>query len=269
MRKLAAALFLLTMSIGCAFETHSVGPGSGGLNGDGVAEGVDEGSLETTSPDPTSPDTTTPDTTVPDTSTPDTITAERPGSSTDVIVVEPACTPGTERSSCPGTSCDPMTLTCTTILLASRGTCETCFSDSNCASMEDRCVWMTYRGEPFPDKRMGFCLQVTEPVTVDGRYVCEAPFTVPLVDRESPSGGKNQTYCGIHEKITTCFAVRAFHNQELCPGGRDDECPEGGLCRAIATNGKKTEFACTYACTEDTECSTPLSKVNCAGYCGG
>lgn len=257
-RALAAALLLVGASAGCAFETHSVGPGNGGLEGDGVE-------------DTTQPETTVPEMTVPDTGTPNTLSPAEPGGPIDVVVDEPTCTPATERSTCPGTSCDPVTLTCTTMMLASRSTCETCFTDSNCAIMDHRCVWMTYRGEPFPDERMGFCLKVNAPVTIDddGGYVCEPPFTVPLVARESPSGGKNQSYCGIHEKITTCLAVRAFHNQELCPSGRDDDCPAGGLCRAIAINGKKTEFVCTYACTEDAECSSPASQVTCAGYCGG
>ncbi|MDH3653819.1 MAG: hypothetical protein OEN21_06100 [Myxococcales bacterium] len=274
------------MSAGCAFETHSVGLGNGGLDADGLAPsvgdaGVGTGGFDTTTPDTTTPDTTTPDTTTPDTTTPDTTTPDTttsdtttpdkldPSISTDVVVVEPRCTPGTERSSCPGTSCDPVTLTCTTLMLASRSTCETCFTDSNCAGVDHRCVWMTYQGEPIPDKRMGFCLQIAEPVTVDGGYACLPPFTVPLVNRESPSGGKNQSYCGIHEKLTTCFALRAFHNGEACPTGRDDECPTGGLCRAIASTGRKTEYTCTYACTDVSECSSPGAKVNCAGFCGG
>lgn len=263
MDKLTTALLLLILSAGCAFETNPVGSGNGGLDGDGDGlvpgvgdAGVDDGGL----------DTTTPDTSVPSTSTPDKLD---PSDSSDIVILEPTCMPGTERSSCPGTSCDPTTLTCTTLMLASRSTCETCFSDSNCARMDHRCVRMTYRGEPFPDTRTGFCLQVTEPVTVDGNYACEPPFTVPLVDRESLSGGKNQTYCGIHEKLTTCSALRAFHNGETCPTGRDDGCPIGGLCRALATNGQKTEYACTYACTDVPECSTLVAKVDCAGFCGG
>ncbi len=255
---------------GCAFESHPSGPGNGRLEGNGAGFGSGDGGVEDAGLDPTVSDPTVSDPTVTDTSTPDTIVQVRPEDSTYVVFVEPACTPGTERSSCPGTSCDPVTLTCTTMMLASRATCESCFTDSNCASMDHRCVWMTYQGEPFPDKQAGFCLKVSEPVvTVDGGSACEPPFTVPLVDRESPSGGTTQSYCGIHETITTCLAVRAFHNRLLCPSGRDDECPAGGLCRAIAVNGNKTEFACTYACTDDTECSTPASNVSCAGYCGG
>ncbi|NNE19546.1 MAG: hypothetical protein HKN10_13815, partial [Myxococcales bacterium] len=69
--------------------------------------------------------------------------------------------------------------------------------------------------------------------------------------------------------LTTCFALLAFHNGETCPSGRDDECPSGGLCRALVTGGKKTEYACTYACADELECSTTATNVACAGFCGG
>lgn len=248
------ALVLLALSSGCAFETQSTGAGSGDLYGDGTGfvegdGGVDGGGFDTTIPDTTTPDTAEPIF----------------GNSTDVIIGEEQCTPGTERSSCPGTSCDPVTLTCTTLALASRTTCETCFTDSNCAGVDHRCVWMTHYGEPFPDKRTGFCLQLTD----EEGTGCPPPFVVPLVKRESLSGGRNQTYCGIYEKLTTCFAVRAFHAGEPCPSGRDDECPVGGLCRGIVTNSQKTEYVCTYACLDVPECSTSTGKVNCAGFCGG
>ncbi len=243
------ALALLVLSSGCAFETESVGSGNGDLYGSGTDfvdgdGGVGDGGL----------DTGTPSTGVPD-----------GGTATQVIIGEGQCTPGTERSSCPGTSCDPVTLTCTELALASRTTCETCFTDSNCADLDHRCVWMTYYGEPFPDERTGFCLKMTD----EAGTGCPPPFVVPLLNRESLSGGKVQSYCGIYEKITTCPAVRAFHNGETCPSGRDDECPAAGLCRGVATGGQKTEYACTYACLDVPECSTPSGKVNCAGLCGG
>lgn len=252
---------MLAMSVGCALETNPVGLGNGGLDGDGVDPvagdaGVDEGALGPSSPDAGSPDASTPG-------------KVDPGSSTDAGLVEPVCTPATERSACPGTSCDPVTLTCTTMMLASRNTCETCVTDTNCASLDHRCVWMTHRGESYPDERLGFCLQVAEPTTIAGDYACQPPFNVVLHERESPSGGKLQSYCGIHEKITTCLAVRAFHNEESCPTGRDDECPAGGLCRGIVTQGNKTEYMCTYACEQNAECSSPAANIPCAGFCGG
>lgn len=274
---LSMSLLLIGSATGCAFEANSVGPGHGGLDGAGVEPGLDDAGIDPV--DQTAPDTTTPDTSLPDTSLPSTSLPATsspgtsspdkldPSDSTDAVI-EPTCTPGTERSSCPGTSCDPVSLTCTTMMLASRSTCETCFSDSNCADTDHRCVTMSHEGKPFPDAQTGFCLRVAEPVSVTGQYACEPPFSVQLVNRESRSGGKNQSYCGIHESLTTCVAVRAFHSGEACPSGRDDECPTGGLCRGV-TQGRKTEYACTYACIDVAECSNAFTKVACAGFCGG
>lgn len=265
-------LLLIASGTGCAFEANSVGPGHGGLDRASVEPGLDDAGIDNvdeTAPVTTTPDTSSPVTSLPGTSSPGTSSPDKldPSHSTDAVI-EPTCTPGTERTSCPGTSCDPVSLTCTTLMLASRSTCETCFSDSNCADTDHRCVTMSHEGKRFPDARTGFCLRVAEPVTVTGQYACEPPFTVPLVDRESRSGGKNQSYCGIHESLTTCFAVRAFHSGEACPSGRDDECPSAGLCRGV-TQGKKTEYACTYACIDAAECSNAFTKVACGGFCGG
>ncbi|MGB5696524.1 MAG: hypothetical protein WBM46_12780 [Polyangiales bacterium] len=254
--RLVAPLLLLALSVGCAFEVQPVGPGNGGLNGDGLDPGAGDAGLDTMNTPDAGIDATTPDVG---------LKPVGPDGSTDPVVAEPTCTPGTERSSCPGTSCDPVTLTCTTLKLASRTTCETCFTDSNCAEPNHRCVWMTHYGEPFPDTKTGFCLQITEQKGAD----CPPPFVVPLLWRESLSGGNAQDYCGIQEKLTSCPAVRAFFGAELCPSGRDDECPQGGLCRGLVTQGQKTEYACTYACTDVPECSTASGKINCAGFCGG
>jgi hypothetical protein len=241
-------LIAAALAAGCAFETQSVGNGNGGLNGNGVEPGTNEGGTGGTG----GTNVILPD---------DNLNLDNPHG---IIVENPTCTPGTERSTCAGTSCDPLTLSCSQIPLMGRGTCETCVSDSNCADPSHRCVWMTYEGRPFPDEDTGFCLQVTD----ERGTGCPPPFVVPLVERESLSGGKNQSYCGIYEKMTTCPAIRAFHNQQSCPGGRDDECSDGGLCRGV-TVGKRTEYFCTYACMEPSECSTSVSKINCAGYCGG
>lgn len=285
-RWVAPLAALAALSAGCALQTEATGTGSGALGGEGqefgaADGGVDPGSTETTAPESSGTDTigtsttstettgtntTTVDPLVPSTTEPSTSTALSPVSGTETVI-EPACTPATERSTCPGTSCDPMTLTCTNMQLSSRGTCETCFADTNCADSNHRCVWMTHQGEPFPDERLGFCLPLVEPVIDVASDACPSPFSVLLTNRESPSGGKLQPYCGIQEKLTTCFAVLAFHNRELCPSGRDEECPEGGVCRPLSANGNKTEFACTYACTEDAECSNAVTKVTCSGYC--
>jgi len=270
---------LVALSSGCAFEVQSVGQGNGGLEGDGIAPGVVDGGVETPSrrvelelPAPiTAIETPEPDTGLavvgPDTG----LVAVGPGTgiSTEVVIKEPDCTPATEKTDCPGSSCHPKMQTCTSLGVATRGTCETCFSDSNCEASDHRCVKMTYYGEPFPDELTGFCLQITVPVTVDGAYSCTPPLAIPLVNRVSISGGKNQAYCGLYEKLTSCPAVLAFQASETCPSGRDDECPEGGLCREFKASENKTEYRCTHACDGAVECSSDRTKVACAGFCGG
>ncbi len=284
---------LVALSSGCAFEVQSVGPGNGGLEGDGVFPNVADGGVDTALPDLGTPgvdleltapitgiNTLKPDTTLGAVDPDSGLAALRPGSSIavvgpdsgslgEVVIKEPECTPATEKTSCPGTSCHPKTLTCTALGVASRLTCETCFADSNCADPDHRCVKMTYYGETFPDELTGFCLQIAQPTTVDGGYDCEPPFTIPLRNRTSVSGGKTQDYCGLYEKLTSCPAVLAFQREVQCPNGRDDECPEGGLCRELVTKGKKTEYLCTHACDGASECSDEWNKVECAGFCGG
>ena len=236
-RAIAMPVLVLALSLGCAFETHSLSPGGRGSDG-GVLEpgtgdaGVDDGGLNTTP---------------------------------DAGIEEPECTAGTERTACPGTSCHPVWLVCTSMEVASRGICETCFADSNCAEPNHRCVMMTHAEKPYPDDTTGFCLQVTTEEGAD----CVQPFIVTLDGRKSMSGGQEQSYCGIHEELATCEAVHAFHSADACPSGRDDECPGGGLCRGIAAQGNRTEYRCTYACIDAPECSSQWINVACAGYCGG
>lgn len=228
------ALLLFALSSGCAIETQSVGPGDRGLGGNGPGPGIGDAGVDA-------------------------------GESVDAAVEEPECTPGTEKTACGGHSCHPKTLVCTSMELASRGICETCFADSNCAEPNHRCVKMNHAGDPYPDESTGFCLQLT----AEGGADCAQPFIVTLDGREGMSGGKHQSYCGIHEELATCDAVRAFHNAEACPSGRDDECPAGGLCRGILTQANRTEYLCTYACVDVPECSSQWISVDCAGYCGG
>lgn len=235
----AMALLLAALSSGCAFETHAVGPDAG----------VDDGGLHT----------------VHDAGNSDDAAIEDAGSSGDAAIEDPECTAGTERTACPGTSCHPVSLVCTSMEVASRGICETCFADSNCAEPNHRCVMMTHAGKPYPDETTGFCLQVTTEEGAD----CVQPFIVTLDGRKSMSGGQEQSYCGIREELATCDAVHAFHSADACPSGRDDECPGGGLCRGIAAQGNRTEYRCTYACVDAPECSSQWVNVDCAGYCGG
>ena len=263
---------LVALSASCAFEVQSVGQGNGGLEGDEVYYGVADGGVEIEVTAPIAAvETTKPDVGLSALDPNNGLSAVRPGtgSSNQVAIKEPDCTPETEKSSCPGTSCHPKTLTCTALGVASRNTCETCFSDSNCADPDHRCAKMTYYGAPFPDELTGFCLQIAQPLTVDASYDCAPPLAVALLNRESVSGAKPQTFCGLYEKLASCPAVLAFQREMPCPNGRDDECPEGGLCREIKSNGKTTEYRCTHACVDDADCSSDTEKVACAAFCGG
>lgn len=277
MQRLLIALSILTLSSGCAFEVHSVGVGNGGLEGDaqdddtgfdarfnpvspekvGADAGVDTPSLDQ----------------VLDTPAMDEVVDS--SGSVDVVVEALACKPSTEAADCPGTSCDPTTMRCSTFKLGSRPGCWTCVSDSDCKEPDHRCVEMDYQGQRFPDERTGFCMRVAElvPEFEEAGYEleddCEEPFETLLVDRPSLSGGSLDSYCGIQEDLTTCYALRSFQNQEACPGGRDDECPVGAICRRFG-NGNKAVHCCTYECTEDDECPAPEGgEASCGGYCGG
>lgn len=186
------------------------------------------------------------------------------------------CTPETEPASCGGKSCDPATGTCTDKDVGSLDICEACVADSECGldgepSDEFRCVPMLYKGRPFPDERTGFCLKV---FSIGG---CEQPYAIPISGRASLSGESVTTYCGIRESLATCPAVHALDRNLTCPGGSDDACPEGGLCRDVG--GLATR--CTYPCDASQQClpsggdpNNPNPGSECVSggsglYCGG
>jgi len=180
-----------------------------------------------------------------------------------------ACTPATEELDCPGTSCDPRTRTCTDTTLASRETCQTCVSDSDCKEAGNRCVAMTYQGVAYPDAYTGFCLK-----TFSVGDPCQQPYFVPLRGRESLSGPPTANYCGINEEMVTCDAVYALLNNVECPSGNDSACPEGGLCRDFADG--LAEDRCTYACDLPAQCPSgePANTCGSSGsgggkFCGG
>ena len=160
------------------------------------------------------------------------------------------CTPATEDVDCDGKSCDPRTRECTETTLASRETCETCVSDSECgvdgsASLEDRCVAMfSPLDERFPDDETGFCLKVF------ASGGCEQPYAIRIADRMSLSGAPLESYCGINETLATCPAVRALEENDTCLGGDDSQCPETGLCRDVGGLPNR----CTYRCASVVEC---------------
>jgi hypothetical protein len=269
--ELRPLVFLLLLpSLGCAFEVEDVGPGAGRLNGDEAVEtalpdggtgdtavggdaGADDGSFEEEG----------------------SIQIADPGASLDEPAIDgpliapiAQCSPETEDRDCPGTSCNPATKRCSTYKVESRPACWTCVSDSDCEQPDHRCVEMYFLGERFPDARTGFCLPIATADDAD-EYDCNRPLTMPLVDRPSLSGGALQTYCGVHEKLTTCFGVRAFQSQEECPGGLDEECPVGGICRAFEKGNRKVH-CCTFECTDRGQCPViDGMDQTCGGYCGG
>ena len=180
------------------------------------------------------------------------------------------CTPATEDVDCDGKSCDPRTRECTETTLASRETCETCVSDSECKEAGNRCVAMTYQELPFPDALTGFCLK-----TFSEGDPCERPYLVPLLGRESLSGPPAANFCGIDETNVTCPAVLALLNNVECPSGEDSECPVSGLCRDFVDG--LAEDRCTYLCSDADECKKPPVAGSTCGssgsggddYCGG
>jgi len=164
-----------------------------------------------------------------------------------------ACTPSTEADDCAD--------------LASRETCQTCVSDSECKEAGNRCVAMTYQGDPYPDALTGFCLKTTE-------GGCERPFAITLADRTSLSGPPAASYCGINETLATCPAVKALLDDVQCTGGMVSECPQPtGLCEQVGD----LENRCTYPCSDVVECKDPPVPGSTCGssgsgsddYCGG
>jgi len=182
------------------------------------------------------------------------------------------CTPDTETDDCGGKSCDPATFACTATVLASRETCQTCVSDSECKEAGNRCVAMTYQGAPYPDMQTGFCLKTTE-------GGCERPFAITLADRASLSGPPTASYCGINETLATCPAVKALLDDVQCTGGMASECPQpSGLCEQVGD----LQNRCTYPCDVAQQClpignpdnPNPGSTCGSSGsgsddYCGG
>jgi hypothetical protein len=181
-----------------------------------------------------------------------------------------SCTVATEDVDCDWKSCNPVTLRCSEFGAWEQKTCETCVSDENCWDSDHRCVPMNFDGERFPNDYTGFCLPKAVQDFFDGPYHCNGkePYVAVLSDRDSMSGAEASAYCGVHENLTTCYAVHAQLEKRLCTVGSDDECPDGGICRYTQDNGK-WDYRCTYACTSDSECrNTQGWTLSCASYCG-
>ncbi len=118
----------------------------------------------------------------------------------------------------------------------------------------------------FPDSDTGFCLKST-----DGG--CVRPYSVTLaIGPAFPTSSSQADYCGVDEDIVTCPAVRALLGDAECPGGSDDECEIGGICRDVGS----LQNRCTYLCVIPAQCPAgpPADSCGSSGsggddYCGG
>ncbi|MDH3625460.1 MAG: hypothetical protein OES69_13040 [Myxococcales bacterium] len=180
------------------------------------------------------------------------------------------CVPATEDRDCGGNSCNPDNFACTATMLASRDTCQTCVSDSECQNAGNRCVAMEYQGAAYPDELTGFCLKTTE-------GGCEQPYSITLENRPSLSDAAVADYCGINEELATCEAVRGLLTNVRCDGGDDQDCPQpSGLCRQVGSLENRCTYACQslIECLEDIPLGRPGSTCGSSGsggddYCGG
>src|SRR5690606_1794358 len=136
-------------------------------------------------------------------------------------------------------------------------------TDDNCASPNHFCVPMQYDGLNRPG---GYCLKTNQ-------TGCMPPFSIGTAGRTSLSGAADLTFCSVNEISTTCEAVRALLDDQQCPDGTDDECPEGGICRQVGDLLNRCTYACSLAshCPGDPPANTcgqgmPANEVF---YCGG
>jgi hypothetical protein len=186
------------------------------------------------------------------------------------------CTPEKEAMTCPDRdSCNPVTNECSGIPEGDRETCKLCVSDRDCGEEGNRCVPMTYHGQPYPNQESGFCLK-----SIDLGGSCTNPYRI-VITRTSLSGAEADDYCGINEDLATCQAVRALLGDDECdPANGDQDCPQpagfpqpAGLCRVLPGMLNR----CTYFCSDVVECkSAPAPGSTCGSsgsgsddYCGG
>ena len=167
-----------------------------------------------------------------------------------------------DESACGANVCDVLARSCATdIGLASAEACAPCVSDRQCE--EDHACVPVGAEEP----RAHYCLKDS-----DAAGGCEQPFLIAIEDRESLSGALGATYCGINEGLARCENVRGLLDNAMCPGGLDNECPEGGLCRRVGGLSNR----CTYECGGEVQCDNPPNPGATCGnmgagvdYCGG
>ncbi len=190
-----------------------------------------------------------------------------------------ACTPATEEAQCDAKSCDPLTFECGPHDRASRGTCRSCVSDSDCES-NHHCVPMEYPSGTA--REGGYCLELSGS--------CENPYTVIISGRTTLSDVSGESYCGINEDLTTCEAVKALEGDLRCDSSIEGnvqcwpsagtiadavEVP-GALCRKFEGVGGER---CTYECSVVTDCLESGPAASCGvgtapapvtpDFCGG
>ncbi len=180
------------------------------------------------------------------------------------------CTPS-EAAACGASPCRT-DRTCSGYGTGTEETCERCDADDNCQGPHDYCVPMTHAGT----SRGGYCL-----TDRDAAGGCEQPYSITLDGRTTLSGRAGGRYCGIHEELASCEAVRALLENWRCTG-TDGRCspaagePEldvpGALCRTVGGLANR----CTYGCSLAAHCAESPPSNTCGpgttggdDYCGG
>ena len=143
-----------------------------------------------------------------------------------------------DASACGNNSCNPATNLCTATVVNSVDWCETCVADSECKP-NHRCVPMFFRGSLRP---RAYCLE-------EANSLCSLPAPIQS-QRDSLSGVRGEFYCVIREDLATCEAVNDYER----PCEQNSDCGTPGLADALCRTFDGMP-RCTYACTENVECS--------------
>ncbi len=170
------------------------------------------------------------------------------------------CTDGDSSACGSSQTCNLLDGTCVDVAPGSRGSCESCTNDLQCAT-DHRCIRLEFpTGTP---RETGHCLRQES-------AGCSNPYRY-LITRTSLSGAAAEPYCGIDEERSTCEAIAALYADADCTedgactiDGTDTEVP-GAVCgRVSGADGK-----CTYECTTSLYCPAAVPCGGTSGYCGG
>ncbi|WP_158542599.1 hypothetical protein [Lujinxingia litoralis] len=173
------------------------------------------------------------------------------------------CLPG-QSEACGDFSCDPQTRECTTTELKSRGSCESCRSDDECAP-DHICVAMSFAGLA---RDSAYCLRIDTAPDANSSD-CQEPFMV-LDIKESITTAELEIVCGINEALTTCEAVLDYNRS--CTSA--DDCGvaglDDGLCELIEF---EPGVRCTIPCDSSLEYPQCYFPYGCASngdtqFCG-